>query len=555
VFFISARRPQPIPSLQLPVLQLDPLPLEDTKRLVALLAARSGIAVSSTDVAEIGEYVAGYPPAAYFAIRQARQYGVDLLLNDKRRLVEFRASIFLKHFAELSLSADEQNLLRLLGFYSPLPLRVIAEVMHYQLEVLGDILIRLIDLALVTTTEEGFYRIADPVADAALKAFGFPPAEVHLAVASTLDEFLKTPDLNAPRLDLSRTLFRAARLAKHADLERSAVFLANDLIRLTEDLYHRREYSQSIQTGLTAIEQRPDGVTARSFVIRALIQEERFDEAEKQIKELQKHSPLRDVCYLRGFLERKRGDVPAAIEEYLESQRLGRKGAALSRELALCYFLLGDIGRASKHIAEAMKRHGDNRYVVDLYAQIATRQRDEPAARKALARLELIDKKLYYYHRLSRIELAFGHSYEARKAARTAVESEASPPFEALAQLAYCEIDSGNQAEAEKILQRIEQRFGHIRHDIRVGLRCKLEMARGRFRDALSQSERIKAKHSIFYKKIRAEALAGELNGSALSDALRADYTNELRELDKELSEITAEQFIPAELGAADISD
>jgi tetratricopeptide (TPR) repeat protein len=548
IFFVSSRRPRSVLGLPIPVVQLDALVPDETKRLLALIAARAGVGVSASEAAEAAQYIAGYPPAAYFAVEQAKRYGIRLLLDDKRRLVVFRTSIFLKHFAEVSLSKEEQDVLRLLAFYSPLPLKVVAEVIHFLPAVLGDVLMRLIDLALLTTTKDGFYRIADPIADAALNAFGFPSSDLNRAVAEKLAEFLAEPDVSVPMLDLSRSLFRAATLAKQPRIAENAAHLADDLIKLTEEQYHRREYSEAIGTGLTVLEQRPKSEPARSYLIRALTQEERFDEAEEQIREFQKYAPLREVRNLHGFLQRKRGATREAIEDYKDALRLGKRGSAISRELALCHFILGQIDQAAENIAEALKRNPDDRYVVDLWAQIATRQRNEGTAREALARLELIDKSTYYYHRKARIELAFGQLSDARQAARKAAESESSPPFEVLATLTHCEIESGNLPEAETLLARLESKFGHIRSDIRVGLRCKLEIARGRNGDAMAQAERMKAKDSIFYKKIRHDALRGELAHSALLDAVRASYAEEVARLERELDKMSAEQFAPADL-------
>lgn len=217
--------------------------------------------------------------------------------------------------------------------------------------------------------------------------------------------------------------------------------------------------------------------------------------------------------------------------------------------------LNNQLDRAEKYISDTLQKHGDNPYVVDLSAQIATRQKNEPAARDALRKLELIGNKLYYHHRLSRINLAFGLLPEALVAAQSAVDCDKDPPFEALAQLAYCQMESGRLPDAESVLDRLEQRYGRIRSDVRVGLRCRLEIARRNFPDALAQSERIRKKDSIFYKKIRRDALRGEITYSALPDTERALYSAEIEQLDRELSEVSAEQFLPAELTTIDLAD
>ncbi|GAG89774.1 unnamed protein product, partial [marine sediment metagenome] len=49
-----------------------------------------------------------------------------------------------------------------------------------------------------------------------------------------------------------------------------------------------------------------------------------------------------------------------------------------------------------------------NRYIVDLNAQIAIRRHDKETAEAALNTLKVIDDPIYYYHRLSTYERAFG---------------------------------------------------------------------------------------------------------------------------------------------------
>lgn len=546
LFFVSPRRPQKEMDVSLPVVQIQGLRENETKRLVSALANQAGLVVSPNDISELAAYVAGYPPAAYFTVQQIKDYGIGLVMRDKTHLVQFRTSVFVRHFSKFSLDEVEQGVLRILAAFSPLPLSILAEVFSKELNHFEGTIIRLIDLALVVTTESGYYRIADPIVDAVTGAFGFPSDDEYKRLALKLAIFLQQQEIESSRLELSRVLFRVARLAKNKEVADATIHLANDLIRLVERFYHARKYQEAVEMGFAALEERPLSINARDYLIRALIQEERYSDAEEQLEHFHRVALPQDYHFLIGFLERNRGQVLQAITAYKESARFGRRGASLSRELAYCYFIADDLPEAARHIKLAMSHHSDNRYVVDLWAQIATRQRDEPAVRQALSKLEILDKPIYYYHRLSRVEFAFGHMTEALAAAHKAAESEGYPPFEILSHLVYCEIEVGQLDEAEGGLQLLDKRFGHIRHDIRLGLRCRLEIARGQYSEALVQSERMRDKSTFFYKKIRHDALHGELQASVLKDSTRIAYVSELERLDEKLSQVLPEQFIPA---------
>lgn len=397
IFFVTPRRPRQAFQSSFPVIHLDPLREEDTKRLVTILANQADVTITSSEVAEISTYIAGYPPAAYFAIQQAKYYGLGLLLREKSSLVQFRTSLFLKHLSNLTFKEIDKALLRLLATYSPLPLQIIADVLGCASTILNDVLIRAIDLALVIPTAEGYYRIADPITDAALKAFGYPHDSVHKALTICLYEFLQQSQLDRRRLDLSRILFRASRLAKDESLSDVTVHLASDLIKLVETLYYEHRYDEVESTAYTALQERPDNINARSYLIRSLIQRGKWQRAEEEIVELQRYAPYRDVYFHKGFLERKKGNIDNAIKAFKRARQLGARNNAINKELALCYLLTNNLELASKHIQSVLARQNDNPYVVELWLEISVRKKDKTTVRKALKLLELIGKRSTYY--------------------------------------------------------------------------------------------------------------------------------------------------------------
>jgi tetratricopeptide (TPR) repeat protein len=102
--------------------------------------------------------------------------------------------------------------------------------------------------------------------------------------------------------------------------------------------------------------------------VRALIQKEQFDAAEKEIMALINMGQQRDAWFLRGFLSRHRQDYESAITAYEKSVEYGRsrRGVAINRELAQCYYEIGKLEEAKRYITDALRNDPDNRYIVDL---------------------------------------------------------------------------------------------------------------------------------------------------------------------------------------------
>jgi tetratricopeptide (TPR) repeat protein len=338
-------------------------------------------------------------------------------------------------------------------------------------------------------------------------------------------------------LDLSRVLFRAARFSGDSALESATVRLTGDLIRLTEDYYHGRQYERSIECGKVAVAERPETITGRSYLIRSLIQQEDWAAAEAELKELTRFAPPRDVYFLRGFLERRRGEYRRAIEAFEEALRRGRRGAAIYRELSVSYFLVGELEPANAHLQTALERHGHNRYVVDLWAQLATERGDEREARRALARLEIVDRPVFFNFRRSRVEWRFGNVAAAREASLAAVAAEERPPFPIIAQVVLCEIANGHLDSASTFLEKLDRDYGDVRRDVRTGLHCRLEIAHGNFTEALRLTDRFIAKQSRYYRIIRYDALKGELKNASLDETTRRAYEQELEALTTQLGE------------------
>jgi Tfp pilus assembly protein PilF len=408
VFFVSSRRPNQPESNPLPIIQLKPLKEEEIKILIASIANASNLRLKANEISELAGYTGGFPPACYYAIQLAKDYGLAAVMADKYKLVEFRTSTFVKFISEKKLTHEQTKVLLILAEYSPLPLPVIGKSLGHEPKVMSDLLTRLVDYSLVYPDEHGFYRISDPIRDAIVRMHRMMSKTQHSAVSQALQAYLDTEADDRPRLELSRVLFKAATQSNNTILADQVIHLANDVIQLAEQSYHGRDYATAVTLGREAVALRPKSFNARSYLIRALIHEELWGEATEELNKLNGIAPPRDIYYLQGFLERKRRNVDNAIHLFEMAEKAGRSGVAIKRELASCYFIKGDYKKALDQINAIVKDSGDNAFVVDLWVQVATKMGDEDAAREALARLEAIDPSGFYHHRASTVEARFG---------------------------------------------------------------------------------------------------------------------------------------------------
>lgn len=542
---VLRRKPDPesLPDgTPLALLRVEALTNDEVQRLIRLLTAREGLQIAENGTKTLARYVAGYPPAAYYAVGLVRDYGIDLVLADEKKLSDFRSSTFARFLSEgVRLTREQRDIIGLLSIYSPLPLSVIGHVVRLQATALASALRYLIDNALVIVEKDGVYALAPPIVDAARTVFGEGKV-AHATVATHVKSYLDDEQEEGRRLDLSRVLYRALVLSGKRERSGEVIHLVSDLVRLVEELYHEREYARAIDVGYEAIQYAPRNTDARGYLVRALVKEERFQEADVQIQELRGMGALKEASFLSGFKNRHSERHAAAVVDYEDALRRGMGGVSIHRELAQCCMEIGDLEKARDHVEAASRSGSENRYLLDLQVKIAIRMKDEAAARRALERLEVVDSVSFFRHRKSTVEFAFGDVRAAHLAAVAAVDAARQPDFAMISQLVKCELACGRLDEAEIHLRNLDDLFPRTRRDIRTGLHCRLELARGRYRNALGLTEQLGARDKPVHKALRRDALRGVLEHDALGDAVRAQYKAEFERLSGEITD-TVESF------------
>ncbi|MEY2334511.1 TIR domain-containing protein [Acidithiobacillus ferrianus] len=521
----------------IPSLHLAPLKDDAVKRVISKLAHNLHLKFTLEQISELCEYIKGFPPSIYYSVNQASEYGIEVVLADKSALVTFGSTPFIRFLNSQVFTENQKQILATIARYNPIPLEVIANLYRYTPEDLVRDISALIDRSVVLVDGNGLYSISGPVTDAVYSEFCKNGRSIDdQKIYSLLRTLSSQENIEIPRLELYRLTFRAAlRCGKQGDPD--LFHMINDLFQIAEDYYHSRDYANCIKVAEYALKEDPKGYSARDYLIRSLVQEEHWDRAYEEIVKFQQYAPERDVEFLLGFLERKRGqNIEKALNHLLTAKEKGRKGASLSREIANCYYLLKNYSEAKKYLYDALEYQPDNQFIIDLLIQLAIREDDENLAREMVKKLKSAGGECFYLHRVSTIELKFGLTDVALEMAEKACTvSNERPTFSMFAHLGWCQIRTGKYDVAEQTIRNIMERYPTQKQDIRLGLMCRLEISRGKFARALELCKSIKNVNLPVYLLLKRDAIEGNLKHSAMPDETRESFRKELEELKKSL--------------------
>jgi len=162
-------------------------------------------------------------------------------------------------------------------------------------------------MSLVVPNKAGWYEIAEPISDAVQREFQSCSREEYKQVADALERYLEASTDELDYLALKRVQYRALVLAGHNT--RKAFALVADWIQVSERLYHSRGYEQALKFARAGVEVRPSNTDVRMILIKSLIKLGDYAEAQDHIVALSRLGQVRDAHYVRGFLERHRGNL------------------------------------------------------------------------------------------------------------------------------------------------------------------------------------------------------------------------------------------------------
>jgi tetratricopeptide (TPR) repeat protein len=457
---------------QFAIERLQPLSTEAIKLIFRESVHRTALSLNATQIDELAPYIAGYPPAAKFALGYIQMYGIDALLAEKAALTDFLAHQFDKILVKLVLAREEQYILKLLASHTSLSLECFSSLLEISSDKTAHFIRHLVDINLVVPIDSE-YSISSPIASAVRRTFDPLITSDYARIARVLKSVFWTDPENLPALS---TIDLTIHALAYSDIEELNNFrdlvLPSQLLKVAWQKYNEADWTGAIDIADRTLTLEPTMHRARIVKFKALVRLNSWQQAEVILKEIDGYNSV-DRFYLRGFMQWKRGQYDSAVKLFHRGLNAGDHSLALERDLACCLMVLGQLDEAKRHSDVTIGR-ARNFYTLDLAAQIAIYSNRIPDAEAYIKELEFIDDKAYY-HRLATLEKCQGHLEQALVSSEKACDCE-YPRFEALVQKADILIDL-NRHDAETIINRLNPSFS-ISSDMKKALLCKLHYKR-----------------------------------------------------------------------------
>lgn len=496
--------------------RLGPLSTESIKLLFRESVHKSEVSMTSPQIDELAPYIDGYAPAAKFALGYMKTYGVDTLIADKVALTDFLAHQFDNILTRLVSNDKEKYILRVLASHTSLPLECISTLTGASLDETARLLRHLIDINSIIPIDNE-YSISSPVASAVRRALGILTKHDYSRIANTITRVFWTEPENLPTLSIVDLTIQAL---AHSNVEELAKFkdiiLPTHLLKAAWQRYNARDWHGAISLADRTLQLDPSVHKARVIKFKALIRLRYWPDAEDLLHEIDDFgSPGR--FYLRGFMQWKRGYITGAVTSFHNGWNAGDRSLALSRDLAYCYMILGDLDNA-KRFSDRTLTITVNYYTLDLAAQIAIYSDKLPDAERLINEIKSVDTS-GYHHRLATLKKRKGALPEALDEANIACDCR-HPTFESLVQRAELLIDL-DQPEAESEINKLNAGFS-IHSDMKKVLQCKLNSRRGDWGPAVKLWNSVWQKSNPAFQNIRKEML-NEKIADPIVDPLERD--------------------------------
>lgn len=530
---------------ELLTMHIGPLQPPGTQALLRLLFRKVDIDVSMKEVVELSEYVDGYPPAAYAAVRLSENYSIDYLLADKQELIDFKTKSFQRFLDELPLTESQWGVLRYLAAETGMQLAVLSTALNLDERTLAEALRSLIDLSLVQSRDRAF-EIAAPIRESVLKLKGFLGKEFYRDVASRLSTEYWSEDPGVPSLSAIDATLRAVSLSgTDTPAPLSPLIRNSNIERAALENYHQGDHLRALEYARRG-QMMVDGDSAglREVCFKCLIRLERWSEAEEELAKIEAAND-RQYFFLKGFGLRFRGEFAAAISAFKSAIEVFDRRTAVRRELAFCYYAVGSYEKARLECETALNRREENNpYLLDMLVNIHLAMGDIKNAERVLRELDQVDVARRFIHHRRAVYHSKRKQFDAAlREINYAIEGGFSLRDAHAVKVGI--LINAEMFEAATIaLKELVEKFPSQRQDVARGLQIKSLTRQGKWREAMNLWQNISAKRLPVHQGLLKAILMQKSTDQGISLSDRGEARVQADQIAADLAQLDLEVLV-----------
>ncbi len=488
------------------VTYLGPLGFDGMNSLLSTYLRNMKIEYEREEIIEFTKFLDGYPPAAQFVRNTIDKYGMDIALADKTLLNDFKAHSFTQYLKKMvENNVVKINILRICEALPPLNLKVL-EILNGNARFL-DYFKELIDQSIIVFDKQNNkYTLSPPLCEAVRRTWGSLDNEYFNNIAMKLKDFYWDENKLPENTILEILIFCLLRSEDEETLkEFKGIILPSTILKAAKSAYENREWSIAIDLSRKVLNLNSNLDEARVILFKSLVREN--ESSDKVLIELRTRN-YKGYHALKGFRDLKRRNYPEAIKSYNLAIANGDESVAVYREIAECYYWMGDYTNATKHINKVLERNTrPNPFVLDLAAKISIESKDFDKAKEHISALELVDRPENVSHRKALLFSKKGEYSEAIKFAEEACTRQ--PPLpETFLNKAHILIMLEKYDEAKDVLDVIKDRFkSQAKKDFYIELRCKVAIENSNWEEAEIYFNQLTSKQSDYSKVLNFKIL------------------------------------------------
>lgn len=512
------------------VTYIGPLSFDGMNSLLSTYLRNMQIDYKRDDVLEFTKFLDGYPPAAQFVRNTIDKYGMDIALADKTLLTDFKVHSFTQYLKKMVEENEVKiKILRICEALPPLNLKIL-NILNNDSKFL-DYIKSLIDQSIIVFDKQNNkYILSAPLKEAVRRTWGTLDKESFKDIAIKLKEVYWDENNLPENAILELLIFCLLRSENVGDLEDfKGIILPSTILKAAKSAYGNREWLVAIDLCRKVLNLDSNSNEARVILFKSLVREN--ENSNEVLSEL-KDSNYRGYNALKGFRDLKQKKYSEAIKSYNLALASGDESLAVYREIAECYYWMGDYENAKKHINNVLKRNTPpNPFVLDLAAKISIENHDFEIAVEHISALELVDRPENVSHRKALLYSKQGDYKQAIQFAEEACKRQ--PPLpEAFLNKAHVLIMIERYTEAQGVLDEIKARFkSQIKTDFYLELRSKLAIETSNWEEAEIYLKQMNNNNSDYSKVLKFKVIELKLLDKKVSLKEKNELTEELQRL------------------------